>query len=311
MYGAAETPPAKFSWLKRIILALAAVALILIIAALLFGRPTPSETQATAPTDLSDASFLALTILAFIAGVLSFTSPCTLPILPAYFAFTFQSDRRRIALMTTAFFVGLALVFTLLGASASFVGGFLRQHLQTLTMLSGAVIILLGVMTLLDMGFSGPNFATNPSATLGGSFLFGLTFGFALTPCVGPILASILALAASAQTVLQGTVLLFIYALGLGLPLMLVSTFFGDRPRTSLFWRILRGKGWVVRVGRREFLLHTTNIISGLLFIGLGLLMVQGRTVQSLLPSSAQQWLVNLQFWVAGLEERVIAFFGG
>jgi len=97
------------------------------------GLSVTAETGMVIAREITEANLGILSLLAFISGLLSFTSPCTLPILPAYFAFTFQADRKRIALMTVAFFAGLATVFVLLGGSASLIGGWLTENVFTLT----------------------------------------------------------------------------------------------------------------------------------------------------------------------------------
>jgi cytochrome c-type biogenesis protein len=298
----------SMSWLKRIILISAAVFVIGVVVAF-FLAPSGNEDDFIDSTAVAESSnFIALAFLAFVAGALSFISPCTLPILPAYFAFTFQADRKRIALMTVAFFLGLALVFSLLGASSSALGSVLNKNIILLTRIGGALLIVFGVMSILGRGFSGPTFQANRSATFGGSLLFGATFGLGLTPCVGPILAGLLTIAAG-QSVARGTSMLFVYALGLGLPLMLVSTFIGDRPRDSLIWRVLRGKGWQVNVFGRPFHLHSTSLISGVLFLALGIVMLQGNTVQSLLPNQVVVWLTELQIQLDTIQDRLLAIF--
>jgi cytochrome c-type biogenesis protein len=295
-------------WIKRGVLVLTALFLLALVAAFLFG-PSGAESE---PVDsigvVEGSNFLALAMLSFIAGVLSFISPCTLPILPAYFAFTFQSDRTRIALMTLSFFGGLALIFSLLGASTSALGSLLNDNIVLLTRIGGGLLIVFGVMSILGRGFTGPQFQTNRSATVGGSFLFGATFGLGLTPCVGPILAGLLTIAAG-QSVARGASMLFVYALGLGLPLMLVSTFIGDRPRDSLIWRILRGKGWHVQVFGRSLHLHSTTLISGLLFLALGIVMVQGKNIQAMLPEGVVVWLTELQIRFDAIQNSLLAAF--
>lgn len=306
-----ETARSNFesmSWLKRIILALTALFAIGIVIGLILAPSTP-EGEFVDPTSVAErTNFLALAFLSFVAGTLSFISPCTLPILPAYFAFTFQSDRKRIATMTLAFFLGLALVFSLLGASTSALGSLLNENIILLTRIGGLLLILFGVMSILGRGFTGPSFQANRSATFGGSFVFGATFGLGLTPCVGPILAGLLTIAAG-QSVIRGTAMLFVYALGLGLPLMLVSTLIGDRSRDSLIWRILRGKGWHITILGRSFHLHSTSIISGLLFLALGIVMVQGKNIQSLLPEDVVVWLTNVQFQFDSIQDKLLALF--
>jgi cytochrome c-type biogenesis protein len=193
-------------------------------------------------------SFTTLAFLAFAGGLLSFVSPCTLPVLTAYFAFAFQSDRSRIAANTLAFMLGLATTFSLFGAVGFALGRVLLQNQQLILLVGGSAILIFGVMSLLGRGFSGVATASagpqTPSPGMGGSYLFGLTFAFGWSACVGPILGAVLTLAAQTTSVGRGIMLLFIYTLGLGLPLLLVSTFFGRMSRQSTFWRVLRGKGW-------------------------------------------------------------------
>jgi cytochrome c-type biogenesis protein len=103
--------------------------------------------------------------------------------------------------------------------------------------------------------------------------------------------------------------MLFIYALGLGLPLMLVSTFIGDRPRDSLIWRVLRGKGWQITLLGRTIHLHSTSVISGVLFIMLGIVMLQGSTVQSVLPNSVVVWLTEVQIQLDTIQDKLLSLF--
>ncbi|MEE9257985.1 MAG: SUMF1/EgtB/PvdO family nonheme iron enzyme [Nitrospinaceae bacterium] len=248
--------------------------------------------------------FLVLVFLSFVAGILSFLSPCTLPILPAYFAVTAQTDRARISLMSVAFFMGLATLFVGMGASASLAGQLLRDYLFSLTTAGGALVIVFGMMTLAGKGFSGASFQAKPTFTFFGFFLFGATFAMGWTPCVGPILSGILILAASDKTVFQGMSLLFFYALGLGLPLIVIATFCGKLPKDGLFWRVLRGKGWEVQVAGRTVLLHSTNLFSGLLLITLGTALVMGYLtyINSLIP-------IDVQIWFSDFEEVVLHLF--
>lgn len=213
---------------------------------LVIGTLTQSDATAQAAVGLASQSFLVLAFLSFVGGIVSFVSPCTLPILPAYFAFATQSGRKRIALNTIAFMLGVATMFSLLGASASVLGRILLQNQQLLLLIGGAIVMGFGVMSLLGKGFAGvpQESGSVPSSTARGSYAFGLTFSVGWSSCVGPILGVVLTLAASTGSVSRGMILLFIYALGLGLPLIIVSTFFGRASRKSLFWRLLKGKGW-------------------------------------------------------------------
>ncbi|HIE80796.1 MAG TPA: cytochrome c biogenesis protein CcdA, partial [Nitrospinaceae bacterium] len=254
--------------------------------------------------NLPDSGIVALTLLAFIAGVFSFLSPCTLPILPAYFAVTAQSDRARMGRMSLVFFFGLATVFVAMGASASALGQILRDYIFQITQIGGVIVGIFGVMTLFGKGFSGATFKGRPASTYIGFFLFGATFALGWTPCVGPILSSILMLAAAEKTVSQGMILLFFYAVGLGLPLIIVATLCGNLPKDGLFWTLLRGKGWDVTVGGKTFFLHTTNLFSGFLLIALGIVLATGYMtyINSLIP-------IEVQIWFSDFEEAVLHWF--
>lgn len=340
----------------------------LIVAFLVIG--TLNEAS-SAPPDfafgLQRQPFLVLATLSFAAGLLSFVSPCTLPVLTAYFAFAFQSSRSQIAANTLSFMLGLATMFSLLGAAGFVVGQLIIQNQRLILLLGGALVLAFGVMSLLGRGFGGfKESSQGHSTTLGGSYLFGLTFAVGWSSCLGPILGSVLTLAAQTTSVWRGMMLLFIYTMGLGLPLIVVSTFFGRMSRKSLFWRVLKGKGWdwdthvfvvalvwalaVWRIfaaageyafrrfaifGGQEFTLghevgvlviaivgaalwtftapgerkttvhlHTTQLVSGALFILMGLLMLEARLgmFNNLIP-------VGLADWLALQEERLIGLF--
>lgn len=359
-----STPLRSLSTNQRIALGLVAVVALFVVLGSLIEPSTP---QTAFLGGLQAQSFLVLAILSFAGGLLSFASPCTLPILPAYFAFAFQSGRKQIAANTMAFMLGLGAMFSLLGAGASAIGRVLNQSSDLLLLVGGSVVVVFGVMSLLGRGFTGfLDQESERSHSLGGSFAFGLTFAVGWTSCTGPILGAVLTLAATTGSVSRGIMLLFIYTLGLGLPLLLVSTLFGRASRKSLFWRVLRGKGWTVEVpklalgllwslaiwrilvavgnfalsdfhalsarplspfqeygllavtvigavlwvvtggeDRRTTLhLHSTQLLSGVLFILLGLLMISGVLTyfNSLIPP-------DLAIWFADIEEALIQFF--
>jgi cytochrome c-type biogenesis protein len=174
----------------------------------------------------------------------------------------------------------------------------------SLATIGGVLVAVFGVMTLFGKGFSGANFQGKPGSTFFGFFLFGATFALGWTPCVGPILSGILILAASDKTVLEGMTLLFCYALGLGLPLILIATFCGKLSKNGLFWRVLRGKEWTVNMGGKTIFIHTTNLFSGLLLIALGIALAMGYLtyINSLIP-------IEIQLWFSELEEKVLHLF--
>jgi len=274
-----------------------------IIAILVFVSAGRSQVQ----TVIGGASLAALAPAALAAGVLSFLSPCTLPILPAYFAFTFQTRKQNVVWMTVAFFLGLATTLTVLGASATALSLLILSNLRQITLLGGLVIMVFGVMSFLGRGFAGPQFQDRPTSTAMGSYLYGATFALGWTACVGPILGAILTLLATqGLAIAQGAFLAFLYALGLGAPLILVSTFFSRLGQGSPFWKVLRGRGFSIRLVGKTLDLHTTSMLSGLLLVGIGFLLASGQlTVFTQLASGN-----DLSIWVIELEERLRPLFG-
>ena len=274
-----------------------------IIAILVFVSAGRSQVQ----TIIGGASLAALAPAALAAGVLSFLSPCTLPILPAYFAFTFQTRKQNVVWMTVAFFLGLATTLTVLGASATALSLLILSNLRQITLLGGLVIMVFGVMSFLGRGFAGPQFQDRPTSTAMGSYLYGATFALGWTACVGPILGAILTLLATqGLAIAQGAFLAFLYALGLGAPLILVSTFFSRLGQGSPFWKVLRGRGFSIRLVGKTLDLHTTSMLSGLLLVGIGFLLASGQlTVFTQLASGN-----DLSIWVIELEERLRPLFG-
>ena len=174
---------------------------------------------------------------AFAAGVISFLSPCVWPLVPAYLSYvsgvSFQDlgdQTRRVTIATGAFVLGFGTVFTLLGAGAGAIGDLLTEHRRTLEVVSGMLIVLMGAVLA---GFGGMLFqqerrlasARKPAGPLG-AMLAGAGFGIGWTPCVGPTLAAILALAGRSGHALDGALLLAVYSLGLGVPFLLSGLLF-------------------------------------------------------------------------------------
>jgi cytochrome c-type biogenesis protein len=173
------------------------------------------------------------------AGLLSFLSPCVLPLVPPYLTFiagTTIEDvayerigraRRDIFLAAVLFVLGFSTVFVALGATASVFGQVLHQHLGLLSLLAGVAIILMGLHFLglfrLAFLYREKRFEVEKPLGLWGAYILGLAFAFGWTPCIGPILAAIIAVAASEETVGRGAVLLAAYSLGLGIPFLLAA----------------------------------------------------------------------------------------
>lgn len=253
-------------------------------------------------------SLLVLAPAAFLAGVFSFLSPCTLPILPAYFAFTFQARRERVVVMTIAFFLGLATTMVVLGASATALSQLLFSNLRALTTVGGVIVIAFGVMSMLGKGFTGAKLLDRPTASVAGSYLYGATFALGWTACVGPILGALLTLLATqGVAVVQGAVLAFIYALGLGLPLIIMAAFFSRLGSGSRFWKLMRGRGVELNLGFTTLHLHSTSLASGLLLVIVGALLASGQlTVLS-------QWSQSTSMgeWAVSLEQGIERLFFG
>ena len=213
--------------------------------------------------------------LVFGAGVLSFLSPCVLPLVPPYLTYmggaSFEQLRdgdrgihARVVLTSIFFILGFSAVFITLGATATAFGQSFREALPILTPLAGILIIAMGLhflgifrIALLDrqVRHNGPSVATGPA----GGFLLGLAFAVGWTPCIGPILAAILSVAANENSALQGATLLAVYSLGLGVPFLLAGIAVG--PFLSFFSRFKRNLGIVEKV------VGVLLIVTGLLFL--------------------------------------------
>ncbi len=178
--------------------------------------------------------------IAFVAGVVSFLSPCVLPLVPGYISMLSGESietlkvgesglvMRRIISNSFAFVAGFSAVFVALGASATTVGDFLREQHSIFNIVAGVIIIIFGLHLtgLIKIPFlyrEAKLSAGAPKRGLIGAFLLGFAFAFGWTPCIGPILAAILALAATKQSLYQGMFLLGVYSAGLAIPFLLTS----------------------------------------------------------------------------------------
>ncbi len=244
---------------------------------------------------------------AFAAGILSFTSPCTLPILPAYMAYTLKTSKKNVIGMSLSFFVGFSIVFSLFGMSATTIGGFLRNNITVFSQAAGAIIIIFGIAILFGWEFSGIKINPKHPTTYISSFLFGALLSVSWTACIGPILAGILMMASTAHSAYQGGILLFIYSLGLSLPLMLLSTYL-QKSKSSIVYKIMKGKAYEIKIGSRTIWIHTNNLISGTLFIFIGILILSG-TLTSINNIGASIGIFQrLQTWSLGIEQWIMHF---
>ncbi|RKF15054.1 cytochrome c biogenesis protein CcdA [Roseovarius spongiae] len=226
--------------------------------------------------EIMDASLLPAMIVALAAGLISFLSPCVLPIVPPYLAYmsgvtvadlSEGGQARNRAVLPALFFVlGLSTIFLLLGFAASAVGALFLQYQGVFNAVAGVLVMIFGAhfVGVYRIGFLDREAridAGDRGGSAFGAYVLGLAFAFGWTPCIGPQLGAILSLAASEASVGRGTVLLAVYAIGLGVPFLLVAAFL---PRLTGFM------GWMKR--------HMEQIerIMGLLLWTIGLLMLTG-----------------------------------
>ncbi len=235
---------------------------------------------------------IALIISAFIAGLLTFLAPCTLPLVPGYLAFVagtslkdfrdtkqFISIRRKVFLNGLSFVFGFSVVFMVLGMGAGLLGSLLIGYKTPLSRIGGAFVILFGMFMLETLhapwltrafAFARPltrlHFTKRISVpalfrrgTLRNSFVLGAVFGFGWTPCVGPILGSVLFLATTSTTLWQGAFLLGIFSLGLAIPFLILA------------WAIGSASAWVHHLAHFG---HILTFIGGIFLIGIGILLV-------------------------------------
>ncbi|MBI3026998.1 cytochrome c biogenesis protein CcdA [Candidatus Woesearchaeota archaeon] len=212
-------------------------------------------------------------LLAFFAGLISMTSPCGIALLPTFFSVAFK-DRKKAVLMTSAFSLGLLIAFTIFGLIAGFLGNFFNTYKLTFAVVSGFILIFFGILLLLNMGFTIFNFKLDyrKEESFFSVAALGFFFGVGWTPCVGPILVGILVLAANAATVLNGTLMLIFYGVGIAAPLIILAYFSDRYDWAKSKW--LRGKEITFNLFNKKIITHTYNIIGGILLLIIGLLMV-------------------------------------
>ena len=227
--------------------------------------------------DLFDAALLPAMFVALTAGLLSFLSPCVLPIVPPYLAYISgismaemqgreEITRSRVVVPALFFVLGLSTIFLILGAATSYLGAQVAYYQRELNFIAGAVVVVFGLhfLGLFRIGFLDQEARINAGDRGGsafGSYILGLAFAFGWTPCIGLQLSAILGLAASEGDVAKGTFLLAIYAIGLGVPFLLVAAFF-----PSL-------QGLMTTLKRH---MRTIERVMGALLVAIGVAMITG-----------------------------------
>ncbi len=213
---------------------------------------------------------------AFLAGLLSFFSPCILPLIPAYFTFItgFSLEeltedhnseiRKKVVLSTALFVLGFSLVFILMGASASYLGSLIYTYREFLRIIGGILIIVLGIhltgiIHIRSLDFEKRIHLEKKPLHFFGTFIIGMAFGAGWSPCVGPLLGSILIMAGSQETVWQGVVLLGTYSAGLAIPFIIMS----------FFIHFL-----LIFIQKASRAMKYVNVVAGVLLIVVGLFLV-------------------------------------
>ena len=227
------------------------------------------------------AHCMASVLVAFVAGIFSFFSPCVFPLVPGYVAYIAGTTTRevagggvvrwRVTMHTLCFVVGFALIFVIYGASASALGQVFTHHRDLLTKIAGVIIVLFGlqIAEVIRIPWLYREVRVEVGKDAGASYLrstlIGFAFGAGWTPCVGLLLGSILTLAAATATLQGGVLLLLVYSLGLGVPFLITGLLVGSA------WggfRALRG------------LIRPLNLISAALLVAVGVLIFNGTLVQ-------------------------------
>jgi len=246
-------------------------------------------------------SSLPLPIAAFLAGLISFLSPCVLPLVPGYVSLISGAGieelklqqgqlRRRVLVNSIGFILGFSVVFITLGAISTSVGQLAAQYKHTLSIVAGVVVIIFGLhltgifqikWLLQDTRLH----SVKGSSTAVGAFVVGFAFAFGWTPCLGPILTIILGFASQEDTLVKGVVLLAVYSLGLAVPFLLTSLLM---ERFLKFYSRFRSH------------MHALEVASGVLMIGLGILLVTGRF------TLISTWLSFLNRFAIWLEEVTV-----
>jgi cytochrome c biogenesis protein CcdA len=208
-------------------------------------------------------------LVALIAGMLTFTSPCGFVVLPMFFTYLFK-ERKRAVLMTAAFAAGMTVAFVLLGLLAGSAGAFINEYKMPFAFASGFALVAFGIMLLLNLGFSIFYFKLDhkKAASALSTGIMGFFFAVGWTPCLGPILTGILILAANTGTALKGALMLGAYAIGVAVPLLAVSALSDKYDWAHKPW--LRGKHIQFKLVGRTVHTHTYNIIGGLILIAVG-----------------------------------------
>lgn len=221
---------------------------------------------------LAHQNSLALSItflIAFVGGILTFTSPCGFALLPTFFSYVFK-EKKHALFMTAVFSVGLSTAFVIFGIIAGLIGNFFNEYKVFFAAFSGLILVLFGFLMIFNKGFSLFDFKIKHTPTHSLSvFWLGFFFSVGWTPCVGPILGSMVILSAGVGSVFKSALLFLAYSFGVSLPLLILS-YFSDKHDLSKFFI---SKHIKFKIGKNSIHTHLYGIIGGILIIILGTIM--------------------------------------
>lgn len=210
-------------------------------------------------------------LILFMEGIITFISPCILPMLPIYITYFMggeEGGKRKALINAIGFVIGFSVVFTILGAAAGTFGAFIKSYMKFFNIIAGTVLLIFGLnyigiikIGLLQRSFGLKDKTKIKRLNLGSSILFGMIFAIGWTPCVGTFLGSALMIAASSQHIIQGVMMLLTYSLGLGIPFILSAMLIDSLKGTFSFIK-------------RNY--RVINIISGVFLVIIGVMMMTG-----------------------------------
>lgn len=250
--------------------------------------PFPSEQTRALVT----VSFLA----AFFGGFLSLISPCSAAMLPVFFAYSFK-QKAELLKMTFIFYLGLATMFVPLGFASTLVSALFVKYPGVLFNIAGSIFILLSIMLLFGKSFQllPKRWRTMPRGNgIATVYIMGILFAFASGTCAAPIIGGIFTIAATSGNALHSIALLLTYALGMVGP-MLVIAWFLDRHNFANS-KLIQGTMWELKIAGRIFYFHSTNVVTSILFFGVGLLFILSNGTNSFLNFFNQVGVVNLYY---------------
>lgn len=211
-------------------------------------------------------------IILFLEGIITFISPCILPMVPIYISYfmgdSSEGKKNKALINSIGFVLGFSFIFTLLGAGASAIGLSLNKYIKEMNIISGILMIFFGLnylgilkLKILQRSFKLKNNVGSKSTSIGSAILFGVVFGIGWTPCVGPFLGSALMIATNSSHLMEGVLMLLTYSLGLGIPFILSAMLIDLLKSTFDFIK-------------RNY--KIINVISGVVLIIVGLMMITG-----------------------------------